>query len=76
MESLNTKDKVIFQGNNSTGHNNSSIHLIKCHKIEYLEIQFSSVAQSCLTLRDPMNCSTPGLPFHYQLPESTQNHVH
>ena len=36
----------------------------------------SSVAQSCPTLCDPMNCSTPGLPVHYQLPESTQTHVH
>ena len=38
--------------------------------------QFSSVAQSCPTLCDPMNCSTPGLPVHYQLPEFTQTHVH
>ena len=38
--------------------------------------QFSSVAQSCLTLCDPMNCSTPGLPVHHQLPEFTQTHVH
>ena len=38
--------------------------------------QFSSVAQSCLTLWDPMNRSTPGLPVHHQLPESTQTHVH
>ena len=37
--------------------------------------QFSSVTQSCLTLCDPMNCSTPGLPVHHQLPESTQTHV-
>ena len=39
-------------------------------------IQFSSVTQSCLTLRDPMNCSMPGLPVHHQLPEFTQTHVH
>ena len=38
--------------------------------------QFSSVTQSCLTLCDPMNCSTPGLPVHHQLPEFTQTHVH
>ena len=38
-------------------------------------VQFSSVAQSCPTLCDPMNCSTPGLPVH-QLPEFTQTHVH
>ena len=39
-------------------------------------IQFSSVAQSCPTLCNPMNCSTPGLPVHHQLPEFTQTHVH
>ena len=39
-------------------------------------IQFSSVAQSCLTLCDPMNCSTPGLPVHDQLPEFTHTDVH
>ena len=38
--------------------------------------QFSSVAQSCPTLCDPMNCSTPGLPIHHQLLEFTQTHVH
>ena len=40
-------------------------------------VQFSSVAQSCLTLCHPMNCSTcPGLPVHHHLPEFTQTHVH
>ena len=39
-------------------------------------VQFSSVAQSCTTLCDPMNHSTPGLPVHHQLPEFTQTHVH
>ena len=39
-------------------------------------VQFSSVAQSCLTLCDLMNRSTPGLPVHHQLPESTQTHAH
>ena len=39
-------------------------------------IQFSSVAQSCLTLCNPMNRSTPGLPVHHHLPEFTQTHVH
>ena len=38
--------------------------------------QFSSVAQSCLTLCDPMDCSVPGLPVHHQLLEFTQIHVH
>ena len=36
--------------------------------------QFSSVAQSCLTLCDPMNCSMPGLPVHHQIPEFNQTH--
>ena len=39
-------------------------------------IQFSSVTQTCPTLCDPRDCSTPGLPVHRQLPESTQTHVH
>ena len=39
-------------------------------------VQFSSVAQSCPTLCDPMNHSTPGLPVHPQLLECTQTHVH
>ena len=38
--------------------------------------QFSSVTQSCLTLCDPMNHSTPGLPVHHHLPEFTQTHIH
>ena len=41
-----------------------------------IPVQFSSVTQSCPTLCDPMNCSTPGLPVHHQLPEFTQTHVH
>ena len=40
------------------------------------DVQFSSVAQSCPTLCDPMNRSTPGLRVHHQLPEFTQTHVH
>ena len=39
-------------------------------------VQFSSVAQSCLTLCNPMNHSTPGLPVHHQLLEFTQTHLH
>jgi len=38
--------------------------------------QFSSVVQSCPTLCDSMNHSTPGLPVHHQLPDLTQTHVH
>ena len=39
-------------------------------------VQFSSVDESCPTLCDPMDCSTPGFPVHHQLPEPTQTHVH
>ena len=40
-----------------------------------IQFQFSSVVQLCPTLCNPMNCSTPGLPVHHQLPELTQTHV-
>ena len=42
----------------------------------WYSVQFSSVAQSCLTLCNPMDCSIPGLPIHHQLLEFTQTHVH
>ena len=45
------------------------------YTMEY-SVQFTSVAQSCPTLCDPMNLSTPGLPVHHQLLEFTQTHVH
>ena len=44
--------------------------------IRKVSVHFSSVAQSCPTLGDPINCSIPGLPVHHQLPESTKTHVH
>ena len=47
-----------------------------CCSPQNCTVQFSSVAQSCPTLCDPMNRSTPGLPVHHQLPEFTQTHVH
>ena len=45
------------------------------YTMEY-SVQFSSVAQSCPTLCNPMKCSLPGLPVHHQFPEFTQTHVH
>ena len=45
---------------------------LQCHR----SVQFSSVAQSCPTLCDPMNHNTPGLPVHHHLQEFTQTHVH
>ena len=46
------------------------------HTVPSVSVQFSSVAQSCLTLCDPMNRSTPGFPVHHQLLEFTQTHIH
>ena len=51
-------------------------HLFQWHNIVRESVHFSSVAQSCLTLCDPMNQSTSGLPVHHQLSEFTQTHVH
>ena len=48
---------------------------LKFVRIRYSNDQFSSVAQLCLTLCDPMNRSTPGLPVHHQLPEFTQTSI-
>ena len=44
--------------------------------VGYCPLDHNSVGQSCPTLCDPMNCSTPGLPVHHQLPEFTQTRVH
>ena len=55
----------------------SSVSNKQCHNFNSNHgIPFSSVAQSCLTICDPMNHSTPGLPVHHQLSEFTQTHVH
>ena len=51
-------------------------HLEAFVYVNHVSVQFSSVAQSCPTFCDPMKCSTPGLPVHHQLLESTQTHVH
>jgi len=50
--------------------------VIKGTRKSYGSVQFSSVAQSCPTLCDPINGSMPGLPVHHHLPEFTQTHVH
>ena len=54
----------------------TSVSLLLSRIQGYHSVQFSSVAQSCPTLCDPMNRSMPGLPVHHQLPEFTQTHVH
>ena len=61
-ETVETVSDFIFGGSRVTADGDS--------------VQFSSVAQSCPTLCDPMNCNTPGLPVHHQLLEFTQTHVH
>ena len=66
--------KDVFQG-----HIFLFIYLLDLSGLSILflyHVQFSSVAQLCPTLCDPMNRSTPGLPVHHQLPEFTQTHVH
>ena len=77
-----------WQAGSFVGPSNSQRHLWKAdiEKGEDVEkdwrfregrnVQFSSVAQSCLTLCNPMDCSTPGLPVHHQPPKPTQIHVH
>ena len=53
---------------------NTPIHWLEFFLDSYS--QFSSVAQLCPTLCDPMDCSTPGFPVHQQLLELAQTHVH
>ena len=53
-----------------------TVHLELSQHHLLIDYQFSSVAQSCPTLCDPMDCSTPGFPVHHQLPELAQTHVH
>ena len=65
-----------FQKSQFFSSGGQSIGVSASASVLQMNIQFSSVSQSCLTLCDSMNCSTPGLPVHHQLPESTQTHVH
>ena len=52
------------------------VHSSHPHGTSSLLVQFSSITQLCLTLCNPMDCSTPGFPVHHQLLELTQTHVH
>ena len=78
---FNPPGHLLYQGRNlcllywqgdslPLSHQGSPIH------VSYKQLQFSSVAQPCLTLCDPMNHSTPGLLVYHQLPEFTQTHSH
>ena len=70
------KTAVNIQMNSNSDHYGHQV----CHILIYFGIPapdiFSSVAQSCPTLCEPMDCSTPGLPVHHQLTEFTQTHIH
>ena len=59
-----------FQGSLSKGRKDTNVYL------PLSLVQFSSVAHSCLTLCDPMDCSMPGFPVHHQLPKLAQTHVY
>ena len=69
----------IFGGSKITADGHCSHEIKRClllgRKV-MTNLQFNSVAQSCLTLCNIINPSTPGLPVHHQLPEFTQTHVH
>ena len=72
---------LLITPKNSNLGKTTTINMCQCKEVSNLisnfsSVQFSSVAQSCPTLYNAMNCSTPGLPVHYQLPEFTRTHVH
>ena len=81
-ETMETLADLIFLGSKITADGDCS-HEIKRHLLlgrkvmtNLSSVQFSLVTQSCPTLCVPMDCNTPGLPVHHQLPELTQIHVH
>ena len=69
----NQPNKLVFVQGSSKIYSQKAVDRIRK---QFSSVQFISVAQSCLTLCDPMNRSMPGLPVHHQLPEFTQTHVH
>ena len=87
-ENLHSKRHVQPRVHCSTIYNSQDLCQSKCLSVEacrkkiwYIDtmeysVQFSSVGQSCPTLCDAMNHSTPGLPVHHKLPEFTQSHAH
>ena len=66
----------VESGESKHATNGGGILLETYNQLNIRTVQFSSVAQSCPTLCDPMDCSRPGLPVHHQLLELTQTHVH
>ena len=84
MDTLSlTKEAKIYNGEKTifltSGAGKTGQPFVKKMKLEHFLTpsgQFSSAAELCPTLCDPMNCRTPGLPVHHQLPEFTQTSVH
>ena len=74
MGEFNSDDHYIYYCGQESLRRNGVAFMV--NKRVQNEVQFSSVTQSCPTLYNPMNCSTPGLPVHHQLPELTQTHIH
>ena len=70
FEGMSSSVLSLLYGPTLYGKNHSLDHMNHC------SVQFSSVAQSCPTLCDSMNCSMPGLPVHHQLLEVTQTHIY
>ena len=66
---------ILFIHSSVDGHL-GCFHVLATENSTAVNIQFSSVTQSCLTLCDSMNRNTPGLPVHHQLPELTETHAH
>ena len=73
---LKVAKKINFKSSDQEKKKNNYGWQLMLSKPIVIIFQFNSVTQWCLTFCDPMNCSTPGLPGHNQLPESTQTHVH
>ena len=73
MGEFNSDDHYIYYCGQESLRRNGVAFMV--NKRVQNEVQFSSVTQSCPTLYDPMNCSTPGLPVHHQLLELTQTHI-
>ena len=76
MWALKVKKSVSLMNWWYNGENKMSQKWIECKAEWKASVQFSSVAQSSLTLCNTINRSTPGLPVHHQLPQFTQTHVH
>ena len=76
MSPCSLSTSSIKENHQHRGHTDSWVNSLVSVMLSCVLSQFSSVAQSCPTLCDPMNRNTPGLPVHHKLPEFTQTHAH